>query len=463
MSRCGGKYASATDAVLSLKKRLKSQKLPFNFLLGSIDLGPSRRRAGSGMDSFVESTGRRTEAQLKMAAIFGIFFVSLFAVSFPSVSKRSSLLRIPHVAFFIGKHYGTGVILSTAFCHLLQDSFEHLQNPATKKEYPRVGKNTGLIILSSLLLIFLVEYVSTSYVDFLHADPSAPSSPVDSSAPSRSTSPTRPEVTEATPLLVPVHIRPKASPITPPYLAAVLAPPRHCPLSRRDGRLLSICVTTANQETESFLPGEDTDIEAEPERDHDHAPTVGRGRQVVGIIVLELGIMLHSLVIGLTLALTSGGDFTSLLTAIVFHQLFEGLSLGIRIAQLPSPKTHRRDWFSITLSLLFALTTPVGLAIGMLAFAHSAQKQPSTLLVKGVMSAVSAGMLIYAATVEMLAADFVFGNLEDGPGHGHGEGHSHEVEDEEKDGKLPSVGRRALALGSLLAGVGSMVLVSLGE
>ncbi|KAJ7915681.1 Zinc/iron permease [Mycena leptocephala] len=421
-----------------------------------------------------------------MAAIFGIFFVSLFAVSFPSVSKRSSLLRIPHVAFFIGKHYGTGtqsqnacsVILSTAFCHLLQDSFEHLQNPATKKEYPRVGKNTGLIILSSLLLIFLVECafaiisvaesdslldVSTSYVDFLHADPSAPSSPVDSSVSSRSASPTRPEVTEATPLLVPVHIRPKASPITPPYLAAVLAPPRHCPLSRRDGRLLSICVTTANQETETFLPGEDTDVEAEPERDHDHAPTVGRGRQVVGIIVLELGIMLHSLVIGLTLALTSGGDFTSLLTAIVFHQLFEGLSLGIRIAQLPSPKTHRRDWFSITLSLLFALTTPVGLAIGMLAFAHSAQKHPSTLLVKGVMSAVSAGMLIYAATVEMLAADFVFGNLEDGPGHGHGEGHSHEVEDEEKDGKLPSVGRRALALGSLLAGVGSMVLVSLGE
>jgi zinc transporter 1/2/3 len=89
---------------------------------------------------------------------------------------------------------------------------------------------------------------------------------------------------------------------------------------------------------------------------------------------------------------------------------------------------------------------------------------PSTLLVKGVMSAVSAGMLIYAATVEMLAADFVFGNLEDGPGHAHGEGHSHEVEDHgEKEGKLPGVGRRALALGSLLAGVGSMVLVSLGE
>ncbi|KAJ7782725.1 ZIP zinc transporter-domain-containing protein [Mycena metata] len=313
--------------------------------------------------------------------------------------------------------------------------------------------------------------LSTSYVDFLHADPSAPSSPAASNAPSRSASQTRAELAETTPLLVPIHIRPKLSPLPPTYLANILAPPRHCPLSRHDGRLLSIVVTTANQEGEVFPVQEnDEDAEAAVERHHTHdSPKVGRGRQVVGIIVLELGILLHSLVIGLTLALTSGGDFTSLLTAIVFHQLFEGLSLGIRIASLPPPKTHshtrRRDWFSITLSLLFALTTPAGLAIGMLSFAHSAQSH--TLLIKGVMSAVSAGMLIYAATVEMIAADFVFGNLEDGPhghGHGHADEHSHEVEERErKEGERPSVGRRALALGSLLAGVGSMVLVSLGE
>ncbi|KAJ7143289.1 Zinc/iron permease [Mycena crocata] len=402
------------------------------------------------------------EIQPKLVAIFGIFFVSLFAVSFPGVSKRSSFLRIPHVAFFIGKHFGTGVILSTAFCHLLQDSFEHLQDPLVKKEYPKVGKQTGLIILSSLLLIFLVEYVSTSYVDFLHADPSAPSSPVGSPPPSRSQSRARPEPAETTPL-----IRPKPSPLASPYLATILASPRHCPLSRHDGRLLSICVTTANHdadERERNPEDEETEL---PERDQ---PKIGRSRQLVGIIVLELGIMLHSLVIGLTLALTSGGDFTSLLTAIIFHQLFEGLSLGIRIASLPATKGHTgRDWFAVTLALLFALTTPVGLAIGMLAFTHSTKAQASTLLVKGAMSAVSAGMLIYAATVEMLAADFVFGNLEDGLGHGHGHGpgHSHDVEvnEEQKEGEgaRPSAARRGLALGSLLAGVGSMLLVSLGE
>jgi zinc transporter 1/2/3 len=59
----------------------------------------------------------------KVVAIFGIFLLSLFgpfrhptwtkltgtpAVSFPGVSQRSRILRIPHVAFFIGKHFGTG-------------------------------------------------------------------------------------------------------------------------------------------------------------------------------------------------------------------------------------------------------------------------------------------------------------------------------------------------------------------
>ncbi|KAF7291513.1 Zip-like iron-zinc transporter [Mycena kentingensis (nom. inval.)] len=426
------------------------------------------------------------EDTVKLVAIGAIFVVSLFAVSFPGVSQRSRFLRIPHVAFFIGKHFGTGVILCTAFCHLLQDSFEFLQDPILQQAYPGVGKQTGLIILSSLLFIFLVEYISTSYVDFLHAEPSAPSTPIISlpptprplsahSAPNSAPA----QLSETDPLLG--SLRAKSNGTIPKHLAAIFAPPRHCPLNRRDGRIMSVCVTTAHPDGRSpfeHIHHEDDDPEAatavEGRREARH--NVGRGRQIVGIMVLELGIMLHSLVIGLTLALSAGSDFTSLLTAIVFHQLFEGLSLGIRIAALPPAKYHRghhhhQDWFSITLSLLFALTTPVGLGIGLLVFdTTSAKAKPleTTILVKGIMCAVSAGMLIYAATVEMLAADFVFGNLEDGMGHSHGGGgHSHDVTEDEDEEKTPtkpaSVQRRALALGSLLLGVVSMVLVSLGE
>lgn len=98
------------------------------------------------------------------------------------------------------------------------------------------------------------------------------------------------------------------------------------------------------------------------------------------------------------------------------------------------------------------------------------------LIIQGVMSAISAGMLIYAGTVEMLAGDFVFGDVEGHGGHHHhhhegdegledsgdtesGHGHGHGQEGHEGS----SLGKRALAVVSLLLGALGMVLVGLGE
>lgn len=132
-------------------------------------------------------------------------------------------------------------------------------------------------------------------------------------------------------------------------------------------------------------------------------------------------------------------------------------------------------------------------------------------LIQGLMSAISAGMLIYVSTVEMIAGDFVFGDVEGHSHHGHG--HLHEpppTEDEERahgrnqtklgprstgvadQGEEPTtlsiqdgapeseeghdyhqyhhhhhyhgkIGKKVLAVMSLLAGVGGMVLIGLGE
>ncbi len=122
--------------------------------------------------------------------------------------------------------------------------------------------------------------------------------------------------------------------------------------------------------------------------------------------------MIHSLVIGFTLALASGADFESLVSAILFHQLFEGLSLGIRIAALPppAPTDPRFGWLRPVLALLFALTTPAGILSGLYVFGgggHTNAGRAGTKIAEGVLCAISAGMLIYAACVEMLAADIV--------------------------------------------------------
>ena len=74
------------------------------------------------------------------------------AAWFPTLSKRIQRIRVPRIVFFIGKHFGTGVILSTAFVHLLQEAFENLQHPIVKAKWG-IGKWTGLIV-----------YVSPSYI-----------------------------------------------------------------------------------------------------------------------------------------------------------------------------------------------------------------------------------------------------------------------------------------------------------
>ncbi len=67
------------------------------------------------------------------------------AVSFPTVTSTFRSIRVPSVLFFIGKHFGTGVILSTAFVHLLQDAFKALQDPEVNKQW-RVGNWAGMIV-----------------------------------------------------------------------------------------------------------------------------------------------------------------------------------------------------------------------------------------------------------------------------------------------------------------------------
>lgn len=81
----------------------------------------------------------------------------------------------------------------------------------------------------------------------------------------------------------------------------------------------------------------------------------------------------------------------------VFHQLFEGLSLGIRIASLPSPpstdaelsalgiKRHSRGLLGsllgaggglkIALAILFGVTAPAGMGIGLILFKVGEQKE----------------------------------------------------------------------------------------
>lgn len=126
----------------------------------------------------------------------------------------------------------------------------------------------------------------------------------------------------------------------------------------------------------------------------------GEGHKI-STYLLELGIALHSVLIGLTLGTTTD-SFTALFIALCFHQFFEAIALGAQIANLKTASLRS----AICMVIFFSLTTPVGIAIGI--GIHSGTYNPksvASLLTTGILDSLAAGVLIYVALVNLITAE----------------------------------------------------------
>jgi len=120
--------------------------------------------------------------------------------------------------------------------------------------------------------------------------------------------------------------------------------------------------------------------------------------------VLEMGIIVHSVVIGLGIgASPSVCTIRPLVAAMCFHQLFEGMGLGGCILQ----RGVRPQEMRAGLVFFFSTTTPFGIALGLALTKVYRENSPTALVVAGLLNATSAGLLHYMALVELLAADFM--------------------------------------------------------
>jgi solute carrier family 39 (zinc transporter), member 1/2/3 len=127
--------------------------------------------------------------------------------------------------------------------------------------------------------------------------------------------------------------------------------------------------------------------------------------QMTAIFILEFGIIFHSIFVGLTLAV-AGEEFRVLYIVIVFHQTFEGLGLGSRLASIEWPATKR--WTPYILGAAYSLSTPVSIAIGLGVRSTYSPGSQVALIVNGVFDSISAGILIYTGLVELMAHEFMF-------------------------------------------------------
>jgi len=107
----------------------------------------------------------------------------------------------------------------------------------------------------------------------------------------------------------------------------------------------------------------------------------------------------------MALSVATGASFAVLLVAISFHQTFEGLALGSRIASISAFRPGSpKPWL---MALAYGATTPLGQAVGLLVHNLYDPRSQAGLITVGVTNAISSGLLVFAGLVQLLAEDFL--------------------------------------------------------
>ncbi|KAK4050052.1 hypothetical protein OIO90_005242 [Microbotryomycetes sp. JL221] len=289
------------------------------------------------------------DMDLHIAAVFVMLVASLLGVLLPLFSVTLSTKPLFSAAFFAAKHFGTGVIICTAFVHLLYHSFIMFGNACLGELVFEPA--AAAISMAGTYVVFGIEFTVMRWLR-ARADKRAYVT-----GQQRSGSGTLPP-----------------SPST----------------SSNEGKKL-----------DEFGHMHDHT------HAHDNAYNVAQAH--ADVTILEGGIIFHSIMIGVSLGASGGSQWIPLFIAIVFHQMFEGLALGSRIALL--------DWKSgqgykkWVMAGAFGFITPIGVAIGIGVHQSYNPNSGAALLSIGVLDAISAGILIYAGLVEMLFHDFMLGPL----------------------------------------------------
>jgi zinc transporter 1/2/3 len=288
---------------------------------------------------------------LRIGSIFIILATSMFGAAFPVLAKRSTWLRVPKPVFDFAKYFGSGVIIATAFIHLLASGLQELGSPCLSPAWAVYPYALALCLLS-LFMIFIVELIAFQWG------------------------------------------------------TAKLAKIGKAHAVHGHGIDAHLSHNSVVEDTVEKPSASDVEKSASSSEEGHAAFTFDDNvlAQIIGVAILEFGVLLHSVLIGLTLAVTS--EFVTLFIVIIFHQTFEGLGVGSRLAYLELPRKYH--WVPIVGAILYGITTPIGIAIGLGVRSTYNPDGTTASIVSGVLDSLSSGILLYTGLVELLAHEFLF-------------------------------------------------------
>ncbi|OWZ45402.1 hypothetical protein LQV05_003804 [Cryptococcus neoformans] len=314
-----------------------------------------------------------THFGLRIGSIFIILVTSVIGTVLPIILRQSSF--VPRPVFDFAKYFGSGVIIATAFIHLLAPAWEELTSECLKGAWEDYDW-TPAIVMAAVYFIFFAEVAAyragTRRLERLGINYSSHAhDETDAHAHSHSHEP--PLGVDVTAPAADHHIHPDHSNIT----------------SDPHG----------HHRTPSGEKGEDVESASDVSTVNQIPSQAEAAAQLIAVAVLEFGVVLHSVIIGLTLAVDE--SFVTLFIVIIFHQMFEGLGLGSRLSVLVLPE--KLWWTRYAAAIFYSLCTPVGVAIGLGVRSTYNGNSAKANIISGVLDATSAGILLYTGLVELLA------------------------------------------------------------
>ncbi|KAL0923010.1 hypothetical protein M5K25_007052 [Dendrobium thyrsiflorum] len=294
---------------------------------------------------------------LKLVSIIVILASSAAGISSP-VALARLFARSPAYAnaLLVIKCFAAGVILSTSLVHVLPDAFDALADCQVATRHPwRDFPFSGLVSLIGVLLALLVDVTASS-----HASE---------------------DVTKYVRIGLEEVGKGVVKQVSPSSAAAEVA--------------------AVACHGHGHLGEEAIDVGMEG---LDEEERLAKLKQRMVSQVLEIGIIFHSVIIGLTMGMSQNQcTIRPLVAALAFHQIFEGMGLGGCIAQAG---------FGVAtvgyMCLMFSVTTPIGILLGMLVFYMTGydDSSPNALILEGLLGSLSSGILVYMALVDLIAVDF---------------------------------------------------------
>ncbi|KAL3417235.1 Zinc-regulated transporter 2-like protein 1 [Phlyctema vagabunda] len=361
------------------------------------------RKRVSSVACGASGTSEEYDLPFHITAVFIILAVSSTACAFPLIVIKAPRLRIPPNFLFGVRHFGTGVLLATAFVHLLPTAFISLTDPCLpsfwNEKYPAMA---GALALAAVFLIAIVEMVFSpgknscafpvAMVDQSVGRNPAADRPINETDPSADGKDVQSSEGEEHPRANNLGLLHGRTSSTGRELQRVTGDNSNLDALVRNAAHSHGDLAAVPKEALSIL-SEQALTEAQRHQ-----------RALLQCLLLEMGILFHSVFIGMALSVAVGNDFVVLLIAISFHQTFEGLALGSRIAALTWKPHAYQPWI---MAIAYGCTTPIGQAIGLATHTLYDPGSEVGLLMVGIMNAISSGLLTFTSLVDLMSEDFL--------------------------------------------------------